>query len=215
MQGRSRRESGRRRARPCYVFGVLIAFIAASTVLAAPPAAKGDSWESLAKVHYGSEHYGPLLALYNDSAGKKLPLGAKVNVPGLEAGVAMLRMEGAFEGLVRHIANAGTALAGVQEELKAHAAKKSGDKTALPGPIGVRLQKVANYVDNARSGAAATEERYDPPQRAIGELQAASEKLAQLKQGKISPTGEDVQRIHKHLADAMLEVIRWYRAGFR
>lgn len=194
---------------------MLPALLVASAVFAAQPAAQGDSWESLAKAHYGSEHYGALLALYNDSVGKKLMPGTKVDVPGLEAGVARLRMEGAFEGLVRHIANAGTALAGVQEDLKAVRPRKVGERVALPGPLGIRLQKVSNYVDNARSGAAATEERYDPPQKAISELEAASRKLADLKQGKIDPKGGDVQRIHKHLADAMVEIIRWYRAGFR
>lgn len=187
----------------------------ASAVLAAQPAAKGDTWESLAKAHYGSAHYGPVLALYNGSAGKRLKPGTSVEVPGLEVGAKTLNMEGAFEGLVRHIGNAGTALAGVQEELKALRPKKSGEKVALSGSLVVKLQKVSNYVDNARSAAIATSERYEPPRRAVSDLAAATEKLNLIHQGKLDATGADVERIHKHLADAMIEIVRWYRAGFR
>lgn len=183
------------------------AFVLTSPAFAAPTVivGKGDSWESLAERHYGSAAYAKVLADFNKSAGKKAKARAKVEVPPLDAGFAQYKFDARFEGLLRELGSVGVSLVGISQELR-----PSDAGAQLPTPLVMRIRAGSSKVDLVRSALVSTVERMDPPPVALKELDAAVVQLNDLALGR----SVDVQRIHKHLADAMLEIMRWYRAGF-
>lgn len=206
----------RRHARPCYAYSVraVFALLFASSLAAGAPVATApkDTWESLAQRHYGSAEYGKLLAEFNGKPGKKLKGGDAIELPALSDGMATLQFDPRFEGLLRKLAAAATGLAGVAPELEPFRAKT---KATLPTPVLLRLGQVSSDIDNVRSAAAAVGQEVLPPNKAITSMESASKRVVDLRAGKLDPKGADVERIHKDLASAMVEIIRWYRAGFR
>lgn len=181
-----------------------------------------DSWASLAAAHYGSAHYGPVLAELNGQGKRKLKAGTTVDVPPFAEGMAKLKFDPAFEGLLRQLATAATGLSGVANELRT-LPSADGGQASLPTPLRMRLSRVSSDLDEVRSGSTAVSEKYEPPRKAIADLREAvtelngvlAGKATDLSKSKALDLSKSVDAVHRRIAAAMLEIIRWTRAGFR
>lgn len=179
---------------------------------------RGDTAEGIARLYYGSEHYGHLLLLHNNLEWPEdLLAGAVISVPGFEglfAGEAVSEIYGCELKLVLQ---AREKFLSMEKQLwDIHSADWKQNPVVLPEDVKSALEQAEANVDKAIAGFGELRDGvvYEP-RGLLGQLKSLSSNLHELSLGANDGYGYDLDMVHQRLALALTYAVKWSRAGFR